>query len=161
MPVNAPTAPFDEVNPPQTPQTCAPEATRSWNRAWYSMLGSPGTYGDNSRYIMIFEYAKRVSTIESPLIRVKPGTLMTPEYLSPIVEPPLTEVPQGTNLTIWFRASKDKDGTVNVTDWVFPENIGGLNGGQRPFVQFRAPFEANLQTGDIPVIDTLVIPYKK
>jgi len=159
--VYAATDPFDEISPPKNPQTGAPEDTRSWNRAWDSMLASPGNYGDNSRYFMIFEYAKRVSTIESPLLRVKPGTLMTPEYLSPIIDPPLTEVPQGTNLTVWFRASKDKDGTVNVTDWALPEDIGNLNGGQRPFVQFRATFEANLQTGDIPIIDTLVIPYKK
>jgi hypothetical protein len=134
----------------------------SWHRAWDGMLATPGSYGDNSRYFMIFNYAKRVSTIESPLLRVRPATLSDPEYLSPIIWPSLDDIAQGTALTIWFRASSDDIGSgLTEGDWTLPENIGSLNGGQRPYSQFRATFEANLSTGDVPAIDTIIIPYKK
>ena len=159
--VFAATDPFDEIDPPKD-QFGFPNDTWSWNRAWDGMLASPGSYGDNSRYFMIFNYAKRVSTIESPLLRVRPTTLMSPEYLPPIVWPALDDIPQGTALSIWFRASTDAAGSgLTENDWVTPVNINFLNGSQRPYSQFRATFEANLSTGDVPAIDTIIIPYMK
>jgi len=157
--VFAATDPFDELNPPVN-QFQQPDDTWSWNWAWAGMLASPGDYGDNSRYFMIFDYAKRISTIESPLIRVRPSTLNTPEYLPPIILPAMSDIPAGTSLNIWFRASTDDVGT-SVTDWVTPENISSLNGSARPYIQFKATFEANLDSGDVPAIDTIIIPYKR
>jgi len=157
--IYAATDPFDEINPPLN-QFQQPDDTWSWNWAWTGMQPAPADYGDNSRYFMIFNYAKRISTIESPLIRVRPTTLDTPEYLAPIIAPDITEVPVGTNLDIWFRASSDDVGTI-VTDWVRAEEIDSLNGSAMPYIQFKATFEANLDSGDVPVIDTLIIPYKR
>ena len=158
----AATDPYDVVNPPMTgPPNPVPDDPRSWHRAWPTMLSSPGNYGDNSRYFMIFNYAKRVSTVESPLIRVQPSSLMRPKYLAPIIDPPLSDIPLGTKLHLWFRASQDEDGFYKVTDWFPHDQISNLNGDKRPFVQFKATFEANLETGEIPIIDSIVIPYRE
>ncbi len=157
--VYAATDPYDEMNPPVDAQG-QPDDDRSWNRAWDNMLFNPSLYGDNSRYFMIFNYAKRVSTILSPWIRVKPGNVDNPEYLPPVIKPRIEDVEPGTNVTLWFRASAS-DSEDDATDWVLPEEIDQLNGQDLPFLQFKATFEGNLSTGEVPVIDEIIIPYLK
>jgi len=157
--VYAATDPYDELNPPVDTMG-QPDDARSWNRAWDNMLLTPSLYGDNSRYFMIFNYAKRVSTISSPWIRVKPSNVVDPEYLPPVIKPPLDDVEPGTNVTVWFRASST-DSELNATDWVLPEEIGQLNGQSLPFIQFKVTFEGNTTTGEVPVIDEIIIPYNK
>lgn len=151
--------PYDVLNPPVDSQG-QPDDDKSWNKAWDDMLPGTGLWGDNSRYFIIFNYAKRLSTIESPLLRVKPLNLDDPTYLSPIIDPPLDDQVPGTNLTIWFRSAVDANGT-NPTAWVLPEDIHLLNDGQRPYVQFKAMFEGNIETSELPAIDTLLIPYRR
>lgn len=160
--VYAATDPFDELNPPLDPQG-GPEDERSWNYAWDDMLPGKAEWGDNSRYFMIFNYAKRVSTIESPLLHVKPDSVQNPQYQAPIIEPPLSELPAGTNLTFWFRASADAAGTgLTDEDWVLLDDIETLNQSPTglPYIQFKVTFEANLETSEVPMIDTLLIPFK-
>ncbi len=169
--VYAATDPYDEVNPPLNAQG-QPDPARSWNRAWRTLatgnwgLNPPQTnsfndcyeYGDNSRYFMIFNYAKRISTVESPWLRVKPTGQPAPSYVAPVIVSVPQEAAPGTKLDIWFRAARDESGG-GATGWVTPDAIASLNDGTRPFIQFRAVFEGNLQTGEIPMIDTFVIPY--
>ncbi len=152
--------PYDMLNPPfqQTGSLIQPNDTIAWIHPWDGLLPGDASYGDNSRYFMIFDYGKRVSVIMSPRIRVSPISVTKPEYLSPLIEPSFSEIPPGTNLTIEFRASSDGVGTFE-TDWFPPDQISQLNTGIYPFVQFRAVFEANMATGDLPVIDTIVIPF--
>ena len=152
--------PFDMVTPPTNPQTGEPDDTWSWIHAWDGGLPGPASYGDNARYFMIFNYAKRVSTVESPWLRVLPDGVAMPEYLPPVVTPPLDRVSPGTNLTIWFSAAEDENG-LNPSEWVLPEEMDLLNFGSRPWIRFRATFEANLVTGEVPALDTVVIPYKR
>jgi len=154
----AATDPYDLLNPPTN--MGIPDDNNSWIHGWDTMLQWPAEFGDNCRYFALFNYAKRISTIVSPLLRVRPATLDTPIYLSPVVDPPPYAVPAGTSLTMHFRSSRDAEGTV-VSDWVAPEDIDLLNDGQaRPYIQFRAVFEANLDTGEIPLLDTVVIPFR-
>jgi hypothetical protein len=160
--VYAATDPFDELNPPLD-QSGAPEDERSWNYAWDDMLPGKAEWGDNSRYFMIFNYAKRVSTVESPLLHVKPDSVQVPQYQPPIIEPPLSELAAGTNMTLWFRASADADGTgLTDEDWVPLADIETLNQSPTglPYIQFKVTFEANLETSEVPMIDTLLIPFK-
>ena len=169
--VHAATDPWDEVNPPLDAQG-QPDPARSWNRAWRTLpTGNWGPnppqtnsfndcyeYGDNSRYFMIFNYAKRISTVESPWLAVKSIGNPVPSFMAPVVESVPRDAAPGTKLGLWFRAARDENGG-GATGWVTPDAIADLNDGTRPFIQFRAVFEGNLQTGEIPMIDTLVIPY--
>jgi len=169
--VFAVTDPYDEINPPVDAQG-EPDPERSWNRAWRTLptgswgLNPPQTnpfeecyeYGDNSRYFMIFNYAKRLSLIESPWLRVKSIGLPTPAFLAPVIVTVPQELAPGTNLEIWFRAAQDENG-AGATGWVEPGAVEDLNDGTRPFIQFNVIFEGNLQTSEIPMIDTVVIPY--
>jgi len=158
--IYAATDPYDLLTPP-TDNMGFPSDNFSWLHAWDGVLLAPAGYGDNCRYFAIFNYAKRVSTIVSPFLRVRPTSFKKPIYLSPVIEPPLSEIPTGTTLTVEFRSSVDDDGLIT-SGWVTPENIDLLNdGSERPFIQFRAVFEANLDTGEVPSLDTIVIPYKE
>jgi len=157
--VFAATDPYDVIDPP-TDSMGNPSDVYSWNHAYEGYLPLPGSYGDNSRYFAIFRYAKRVSTVESPFLRVAPEALVNPEYLPPVITPMMNDTAPGANLTLWFRAALDETG-LGSTDWVLPEEISTLNGGLRPFIQFRALIEGNLDTGEIPFVDSIVIPYEK
>jgi hypothetical protein len=157
--VFAATDPYDEVDPPLDPFGF-PNDTWSWNRAWDGMLAPTGSFGDNARYFMVFDYVKRVSLIESPWLRVRPAGFATPRYLPPVITPSLDEIAPGTGLTVLFRAAADETG-LDATGWVAPENITDLNTGSAlPFIQFRAVFEADVVTGEVPFLNSIVIPYE-
>jgi hypothetical protein len=126
-------------------------------------LQSPGNYGDNSRYFMIFNYVKRYSLIESPYLGAD-GVTNDIKFLTPLILPPLEDIPDGTTLTVRFRTNPNPEnpGSGN-SPWTYPEGVEGLNGGpykDYDFIQFMAIFEANVQMGTLPAIDTIVIPYE-
>jgi len=134
---------------------------KTYTSAW-GPLNAPGSYGDNSRYFMIFDYVKRKSTIESPLLKGEVGVNQDVVFMTPVVEPPLFDIPAGSILVMDFRNSMDSTGT-QTSDWVPIENVeidlnSGANAGYDYF-QFRAYFEANEASATVPTIDTVVVPY--
>ena len=159
------------LNPPQNPAPipggCVPQ-----NPGQSIDVVSAGTtlpnginFGDNSRYFMIFNYAKRESRVRSPFIEVGPGIGTNPRFLDPIFDPPLDAIPGGTKLTVKFRASASgSPAGIDATAWVSPEQLSAPGSavnaafGTR-FLQFEADFEGNTSTSLTPILDSLVVPF--
>lgn len=158
------------VAPPGAPAGCTLTGTGQSIVALASTTNNVFTadqhnYGDNSRYYMVFDYVKKTSFVRSPWIRAQPGTVTALTWLPPIFDPPLTSAPVGTEFDIRFRASTDGDGGL-ATNLLTPEDLVDENnefntGTARPFVQFEVSIQANVSSQLVPVIDTLVIPYRK
>jgi hypothetical protein len=131
--------------------------------AW-GPIQAPGNYGDNSRYFMLFDYVKRISTVVSPHLGL---AVKTPEqsfdFLTPLVDPPLSEIPAGTALDLTFQVAFNPDSPAGPeSPWVIPEDVESLNQGgyaDFDFIRFRSIFEANIDTAAVPVLDTIVVPY--
>lgn len=125
-------------------------------------LAGPGTYGDNSRYLMIFDYVKRRSIIESPFLGKKIENYNV-VMLDPIIDPPLEDIPDGTVLDLTFRVASDPIAESSYTPWQYPETAKEFFGKTinlaKPYIQFKAEFEANVEEGVLPSIDTIAIPY--
>jgi hypothetical protein len=113
-------------------------------------------FGDNSRYLTVFDYAKLTSRIQSSFIGVV-GTTQ-PDYLQPIFVPSLAEQPAGTRVRAEFQGSRDPHGFGEVSTWT--TNIDDLDLAW-PFVRFRLTLEADRETRLTPVFDTIVIPYRR
>lgn len=114
-------------------------------------------FGDGLRYYMVFDYLKRESVIRSPLVRVQPLSVTAPVWLEPIVTPPLSELPAGTSATLRLRAATAAE---SLTPFVSPDQIGALNGGARPFIQFEIQSTANVAAQLVPVFEEIVIPFR-
>lgn len=122
-------------------------------------------YGDNSRYYMVFDYVKKTSFVRSPWVRAQPGSLASLTWLAPIFDPPLSNLPVGSTFDIRFRASTDGDGGLE-TNLLTPAELADENnefnqGTARPFVQFEVTINANISSQLVPVVDTLVLPFRK
>ena len=130
--------------------------------AW-GPLASPGSWGDNSRYFMIFHYVKRYSLVEAPYLTAE-DVNQDIAFLQPVIVPPLTDIPVGTALTVEFEANPNPSNPGSPTSpWTLQEDVEGLNSGpyaNYDFIRFHAIFEANVQAGVVPALDTLAIPYK-
>lgn len=114
-------------------------------------------FGDSVRYYLAFDYLKRESVIRSPLVRVQPLSVTAPVWLEPIVTPPLSELPAGTSVTLRLRAATAAE---SLTPFVAPDQIGSLNGGARPFIQFEIQTTANVAAQLVPVFEEIVIPFR-
>lgn len=131
--------------------------------AW-GPLPAPGTYGDNSRYFMLFDYVKRVSTVVSPhLGRAVKTAEQRFDFLTPLIDPPLSEIPAGTALDLMFQVSFNPHSPAGPeVPWVEAEEVEKMNEGAfagYDFIRFRSIFEANIDNGAIPVLDSIVVPY--
>lgn len=135
--------------------------------AWGPVPG-PGVYGDNARYFALIDYAKRVSLMVSFYLGPDKEPYMTPpgiEFLYPVISPPLSETPNGATLTMKFQTTIDIGNPyLPKSDWVAPEDIDLLNQGAwaaYDFIRFNAVFEGDLNTMAMPILDTVVLPYRK
>lgn len=146
-------------NPGAFPPNCPTVITEP------NYLQNPSTFGDNSRYHMLWKYRKRISLVESPTIQVDATTVT---YGLPFIDPPLAATDPNAGLRVEFRASTEIDFSVPVLDSGYvdqsdPDFIEQLNGvdGNRIFIKFRATFGVAAGEQQPPSIDTVVIPYLK
>ncbi len=74
----------------------------------------------------------------------------SPDYQAPALA---ASMPVGTSVALAFRGSASASG-ANPTAWsTSPDIADGLQ-----FLQFRMTFVGNLVTGEVPVVDTLIVP---
>jgi|GEM_PF-1180627 len=132
-----------------------------------NMTPAPATFGDNSRYYMMWKYRKRVSIIESPTVEVATGAGGV-RYLRPIVDPPLSELDGGASLKVELRAGTLLDFAVPQVDSgyvdVLEPSLESMVTGpaeDRVYVKFRASFGVAKGQTQPPTIETIVIPYKR
>lgn len=102
---------------------------------------------DNAIHDMVFEFARIESTARSPFRAAGPGA---PNYLPAIVA---ASTPGTSSIVILYRGADDSFGT-NAT--AFSPNIDVADG--KPFLQYSIKFTADVVTGAVPSIDTMVIP---
>ena len=125
----------------------------------------PGSYGDNSRYFMIFDYVKRLSLVESPYLTGPEIGTADLEFLNPIFTPGLDDIPDGTALSVRVENTPNPDNPGAPTSgWVAPESVEDmLNQGafaNYDYIRFQAVFEANVEEMTRPALDTVVFPYR-
>lgn len=102
---------------------------------------------DNAIHDMVFEFARIESTALSTFRAAGPGA---PNYLPAIVA---ASTPGTSSIVILYRGADDSFGT-NAT--AFSPNIDVADG--KPFLQYSIKLTADVVTGAVPSIDTLVIP---
>lgn len=102
---------------------------------------------DNAIHDMVFEFARIEATARSPFRAVGP---LAPNYLPAIVA---ASTPGTSSIVITYRGADDALGT-NATP--FSPNIDIADG--KPFLQYSITLLADVATGAVPSIDTLVIP---
>lgn len=102
---------------------------------------------DNAIHDMVFEFARVDSTALSPFRAAGPGA---PNYQPAIVA---ASTPGTSSIVILYRGADDALGT-NAT--AFSPNIDVADG--KPFLQYSVKLTADVVTGAVPSIDTLVIP---
>ncbi|MBU0756126.1 MAG: hypothetical protein KJ645_13365, partial [Planctomycetes bacterium] len=89
-------------------------------------LSKPGFYGDNSRYLAAFDYVKGQSFIESPFLGGLTDEYHDLYFLNPIIEPPLSEIPDGTGLEVEFRSTPNPDSTASYSPWKHPGEVEAI-----------------------------------
>ena len=102
---------------------------------------------DNAIHDLVFEFARPESTALSPFRAPGPSTL---NYQPAILA---ASTPGTSSIVITYRGADDAFGT-NATP--FSPNIDVADG--KPFLQYSIRFVADVVTGAVPSIDTLVIP---
>jgi len=102
--------------------------------------------GDNWMAELEIEFANVETEATSPVLG---AGMLAPDYDRPILA---ASLPHGTSVKVEYRGVS----AVGVaTPWSPSTDIAdGL-----PFLQFRITFHADLATGEVPVVDTLVVPY--
>jgi hypothetical protein len=117
--------------------------------------GSGANFGDNSRYFAVFDYVKVRSRILSSFIGVT-GT-SAPDYSEPIFDPPLADLPSGTEVKVEYQGA---DGPAGLSKSNWTENINDLDF-TWPFIRFRLTLISNDVTLLNPSFDSIVIPYRR
>jgi len=102
---------------------------------------------DNAIHDMVFEFARVEANARSPFRAVGP---LAPNYLPAIVA---ASTPGTSSIVITYRGADDALGT-NATP--FSPNIDIADG--KPFLQYSIQLIADVVTGAVPSVDTLVIP---
>lgn len=102
---------------------------------------------DNVIHDMVFEFARVESTALSPF---RASSSLAPNYLPAIVA---ASTPGTSSIVITYRGADDAAGT-NATP--FSPNVDIADG--KPFLQYSITLIADVVTGAVPSIDTLVIP---
>lgn len=103
---------------------------------------------DNSVYDYEFEFVRTQTEATSRWIFAQVGA----DYSDPHVA---VSQPAGTTVEIFYRGADDQMG-AGATPWF--TDIDQIDG--KSFVQYRAVFDANMVTSEVPAIDTLVIPHR-
>jgi hypothetical protein len=141
--------------------------TDPFNTKWTQAQGplaNPGKYGDNSRYLMVFDYVKRLSLVESPFLGADVDQDHDIWFLNPVIVPPVDDLPEGTNLDLQFRSTPNPDSTASYSPWSYPGGVEAFFNkapfNNHNFMRFKAIFEANVEAGVVPSIDTIAIPYR-
>lgn len=144
-------------------QVYAATDPNSYKNAWGPLV-KPGTYGDNSRYLMIFNYVKRVSYIESPFLGPDLATGYDAYFLNPVIIPPVEEIPEGTGLEVLFDSTPNPETGFPLFPGVDPQDVESLmnDGSAKDFnyMRFSSLFEANVEAGTVPTIDTVIVPFQ-
>jgi hypothetical protein len=96
---------------------------------------------------MVFEFARVEATALSPF---RASSSLAPNYLPAIVA---ASTPGTSSIVILYRGADDALGT-NAT--AFSANVDVADG--KPFLQYSVRLTADVVTGAVPSIDTLVIP---
>ncbi len=105
--------------------------------------------GDNLLMRLQFEFADVTTEALSPFFS---ANVSNPDWDPALVAATL---PAGTGYEVEFRGATSNSGS-NATAWSSSPNVAdGL-----PHLQFRITFRSNAQTGEVPLIDTLVVPYR-
>jgi hypothetical protein len=127
-------------------------------------LANPGNYGDNSRYLAVMDYAKLLSMVESPFLGAEVDPGHDAYFLNPIIDPPIDEIPEGTELSIQFRSAPNPESTASFSPWRTPDDVEKLFNAPpfnlHGYFRFKAVFEANIESAVLPVIDTIAVPYQ-
>jgi hypothetical protein len=110
--------------------------------------------GDNSRYFGAFDYVKTTSRINSPWVRVEPGSTTSPNYFPVILYPPLASQPPGTSTLFEFEGA---DGISGIGGTGFGPNLNAAD--NKRFLAFKATLVGNLSTLLLPNYDTVAIPF--
>jgi hypothetical protein len=136
----------------------------SYKNAW-GPLQTPGSYGDNSRYLMIFNYVKRISYIESPFLGPDLATGYDAYFLNPVIIPPLSTIPEGTALEVLFDSTPNPQTGFPLFPGVEARDVETLmnDGSAQDFnyMRFTSLFEANVEAGIVPSIDTVIVPFQR
>jgi hypothetical protein len=85
-------------------------------------------------------------------VAVTPWAFGGSDFLAPHVG---ASTPPGTSLSIEFRGAQDLAGT-GATAWSSTQDVAD----GRPAIQVRVSMQADLATGAVPWIDTLVVPFR-
>ncbi|MCR9244539.1 MAG: hypothetical protein NXI31_05865 [bacterium] len=115
------------------------------------VIPSQATTGDGDNWLaqMQFEFARVTTEAVSPF---QDSQHLNPDYDTPRLA---TSLPSGTSVAVEYRGSANSSGT-NPTAWsASPDIADGLR-----YLQYRITFRADLATGEVPVIDTLVVPIR-
>ncbi len=131
--------------------------------------------GDNTFYIGQLDYVVRVSRVHTAWFDTRSGD---PDYLDPVLEPSLQ--PEGTEIQIEYRGANSFQLLDEPFDARFLDPYGELDTGVVQFhdesaewqssidaidgaryLQMRISFTANVETGQIPRITALGIPFER
>ena len=104
--------------------------------------------GDNSLYDYQLEFVRVATTATSPWRSA--GPVFRPDYQTPVVA---SVEPAGTSIAIEFRGAGDAVAS-GASPW--SSSIDIADG--KAFVQFRVTFVGDPASGQVPAIDSLVIP---
>jgi len=104
--------------------------------------------GDNWMANLQVEFARVETNAQSPWLDCGQAA---PDYTAPSIA---ASLPSGTSVQIEYRGSSSQTG-VNPTAWSATPDIAD---GER-YLQFRMTFLANQLSAEVPVVDTLVVPF--
>jgi len=104
--------------------------------------------GDNLLYDYELDFVRFVSEATSPWYSGGPN----PDYMPPVVG---HQVPRGTSYALEFRGADDAQGS-NPTAWGRSQDIADGRG----FLQIRVRLVGDPTTGEVPFLDTLVVPIR-
>lgn len=105
--------------------------------------------GDNSIYDIEIDMARISATATSPF---RASGLASPDYGTPLVA---TVTPGQSSVALQYRGADDALGS-GVTAWSTSVDIAD----GKPFLQISIDLLADLRTGGVPEIDTLVVPVR-
>jgi len=110
------------------------------------------------------DYAKLLSMVESPFLGAEVDEGYDAYFLNPIIDPPVSEKPEGTELDIIFRSAPNPESSSSYSPWRLPAEVEDLFNSPpfnlHSYFRFKAVFEANIDSAVLPVIDTIALPYQ-
>jgi hypothetical protein len=105
--------------------------------------------GDNAMYDYQLEFVRVKTVAVSPW---RAAGVPSPDYQTPVVAKIL---PRGTSVVVDYRGADDAQGG-GATQWA--QNVDIADG--RPFLQSRFTLVGDAVTGEVPAVDSLVVPLR-